>query len=192
MTGAFDRLLLPALNHLVHSENWAQERLRHHARAQVVIVGGPAAVRLRITDQGLFAAGDASVSPDVTLTLPADAPVRMLLDRSSLFSAVRLDGAADIAETLAFVFRNLRWDAEGDLAKLIGDIPAYRLGLVGRSIASGVAAAFRKVADNIAEYALEDSQMLVPPRDLSAFSRDLLTLQNELAKLEQRVARIGG
>jgi hypothetical protein len=58
-------------------------------------------------------------------------PAKLLLDRDALFASVKLSGSADLAECLAFVFRNLGWDIEEDLASVLGDIPARRLALTG-------------------------------------------------------------
>ena len=38
------------------------------------------------------------------VALPADAPLRYLVDPGSVFAAARLSGSADFAENLAFVF----------------------------------------------------------------------------------------
>ncbi|HXE40320.1 MAG TPA: hypothetical protein VN639_17795, partial [Azonexus sp.] len=118
-----DKLLVSALNHLLQGEHWARERLFPHAGAQVAIIGGPLQLNLCIDEHGLLEASEPSGTPEVTVNLAADTPVRLLLDRSTLFSSVKISGAVDIAESLAFVFRNLRWDAEADLANLVGDVP---------------------------------------------------------------------
>jgi hypothetical protein len=72
--------------------------------------------------------------------LPDDAPL-IRADRSaSLFSAATISGSADLAETLGFVFRNLRWDIEHDLSRVLGDIvpgePAAGKGLAQWQLAA--------------------------------------------------------
>ena len=108
------------LNHLLRSEHWALERLVRHAGRQLRIDAGLVDIRLGIDAQGLFVLNEHQGEPDVTLTLPSDILVRALVDRSKLFSSVKLGGSVDVAETLAFVFRNLKWDAEADLAAIRG------------------------------------------------------------------------
>ena len=191
MALALERLVLPALNHLLAAEPWASERLRAHRGAHFRVEAGFMAMQLAIDHNGHIAAADENAVADVTLALPADAPLRLIFERDALFSSVKLSGAADIAETLAFVFRNLRWDAEGDLAALIGDIPARRLVRFGRSLALSLEAAVRNSITNLAEYGVEEADLLVSKRNVAAFSDDVRKLQEDMAALERRISLLG-
>jgi len=96
----------------------------------------------------------------------------------------------DVAETLAFVFRNLKWDAEADLAAVIGDIPAHRLVKIGRSLADSLQVAARNTAENIREYAVEESAMLVVPADMASFGEAVNRLRDDVARLEKRLVKL--
>ena len=185
-----DQLLFAGLNHLLRNENWARERLRPHSGARILIEASPFKLRLLIDEHGLLAAGERDQAPDVTLTLPGDAPLRFMFDRNSLFSSIKLAGAADVAESLAFVFRNLRWDIEGDLAGVVGDIPARRISLLGGRLGKGLQESARRFGENVIEYATEDSSLLAPGRDIDRFGRAVDTLRDDLARLEQRIKRL--
>lgn len=188
-----DRLIFASLNHLLQGEPWAQDRLRLFAGSRVCIEAGPLQLNLRIASGGLFAPADPeSAAADVTVTLPVDTPIRLLVDRPALLSAARLAGSADLAESLAFVFRNLRWDVEGDLAGLVGDIPARRLVQAGSQIARQVQVGGRRLAENLAEYASEDSSLLAARRDIAAFAGAVDGLRDDVARLEKRLAALGG
>lgn len=184
------KLIVAALGHLLGRESWARERLRPHAGAVVRIEGGPLAIGLHIDEHGMLLASEGDAAPDVTLTLPADAPLRLLLDRQSLFAGIRLAGSADIAEALAFVFRNLRWDVEEDLARFVGDIPARRLSLLGNRFAREFSEASRRLTANVAEYVSEEAHIVVPARELSSFASEIDRLRDDLARLEKRVQRL--
>jgi len=185
-----EQLVFGALNHVLRDESWATERLRPFAGAQVLIEGGPLRLHMGIDEHGLLTRGCKDQAPDVTLTLPADTPLRFLLDRRGLFSAVKLSGTADVAESLAFVFRNLRWDAEGDLAGLIGDIPARRLSRFGADMAARLQDSGRRLSENIVEYATEDSALLAPRREIEGFGQAVDGLRDDLARLEKRINRL--
>lgn len=183
-------LLVRVLNHLIAGESWAGERLRGFAGKRVTIEGAPFPVQLRVTAQGDFETAESDDEAAVTITLPSDFPARLLVDRSSLFASAKLAGSADFAETLAFVFRNLRWDAEDDLARYVGDIAARRLVQAGQSLYEWQGQAASNLATNFAEYATEDSDLLVPPRDLQAFGESVNTLRDDVARLEKRLQRL--
>jgi ubiquinone biosynthesis accessory factor UbiJ len=179
-----------ALNHLLKEETWAQDRLRVFAGAKVLIEAGPITLDLLIDEHGLFRHGEQSQQPDVTLTLPADMAFKLVFDRQNLFSTVKIAGSADIAETLAFVFRNLRWDAEAGLANLIGDIPARRLAMFGARLGSQIFDNTRRLTENVVEYTTEDSHLLVPNHDIQVLRQAVNDLRDDVARLETRIARL--
>lgn len=179
------------LNHLIGSASWAQDRLRKHAGARLLVQAGPLfSVRLGLDHAGLFHLASGSDEPDVRLTLPPDAPVRALLDRDNLFSSVKLEGSVDVAESLAFVFRNLEWDIEADLAALIGDVPAYRLVRIGRSLGDGLRQGAGNALANVHEYAVDESGLLPGKDHVSAFGNAVNALRDDVARLEKRLSRI--
>jgi ubiquinone biosynthesis protein UbiJ len=186
----FDKLIFGSLNHLLASENWATDRLRPFSGSQILIQTGLIDLHLLITEQGLFAPAEKTLTPDVTLTLPDDAPVRFLTDRASLFASVKLSGSADIAESLAFVMRNLRWDVEADMAQIIGDIAARRVARTGTYLADQLKESVKRAAENFAEYATEDSSLLVPDREIMIFNSAVDALRDDVARLEKRIARL--
>jgi len=187
-----EALLVKPLNHVLHGSPWATERLRRHAGAHVGLRAGPVVLSLSIDGQGLLQSAERGGATDVTIELGADFPARFLLDRDSAMSAARLSGSADVAETLAFVFRNIRWDAEADLADVIGDIPARRLTLAGTRLAHELRDGSGRLAGNLVEYATEEAGLLVSPASADTFIRDVDRLRDEMARLEKRIARLGG
>lgn len=188
--GGLENLIYRALNHLLREENWALERLRPFSGSQVLVTAGPINLTLRVDKHGLFVHADCSLPVDVILTLPTDAAVKLLLDRSSLFSSVKLSGSADFAESLAFVFRNLRWDVESDLAAILGDIPARRLTKIGTQLGTQVQESIGRAARNAAEFATEDSELLAAPRDVQAFGKAVDDLRDDTARLEKRIKHL--
>jgi ubiquinone biosynthesis accessory factor UbiJ len=185
-----DSVAISALNHVLASESWARERLRPFAGSQALLHTGVVDFYLAIETQGLFAKGAAANPVDVTISLPANAAVNLLTDSKRFFQAVQLSGSADFAETLAFVFRNIRWDAEADLAHFIGDIPAHRVERMRKRLFSEMQDGGTRLVRNLAEYATEDSDWLVPPRDIESFCRDVDILRDDLARLEKRLSRL--
>lgn len=182
-----ETLILPVLNHLVQQETWALDRLRPFSGSQLRVVATPINLSFCISDMGLFEPAQNADSPDVVLTLPSDALFKFLSDRNALFSTVKLAGSADLAECLAFVFRNLRFDIEADLASVFGDIPARRIGLWATDLADQTQNGVRRFSQNIFEYVTEDANILTPTRDIQFFSHAVNTLRDDLARLEKRI-----
>lgn len=186
----FERLIVPALNHLIQKESWAKERLLTFSGAQLQISAGSIRIQLSIDEHGMFALGDDDRTADVVLTLPSDAPAKLLLDRDALFTSVKLSGSADLAESLAFVFRNLSWDIEEDFASVLGDIPARRLAIAGAQLGNQLQNGVKRITENIAEFATEDSKLVAPKREIYAFCQSIDQLRDDAARLEKRIKQL--
>lgn len=187
---AFEPLILPFLNHLIQAETWAGNRLRPFLGSQLLVIAGPVELSFCIDQRGLLTPGNPAHATDVTLTLPADALTRLLFDRSALFSSVKLAGSADLAEGLAFVFRNLHWDIEADMARFIGDIAARRLAVSASRLSEQAQDSVLRTAQSIAEFASEDSGLLAPGREIQAFGAAVDSLRDATARLEKRIQQL--
>ena len=188
-------IALKAINHVLKGEDWAVQRLRAFAGQSLRLELGRLEVPLQIGDSGLLVAQSASDSsvalqPTVTITLPADAPARLLVDAASLGGRVRVSGSAELAESLNFIFKNLRWDAEHDLARVVGDIAARRLVDGGRQLARWQAAQLSNMASNVVEFLTAEQTTLVQRAEMSEFAASVATAGTALAQLESRIARL--
>ena len=180
------------VNHLLAGEDWARQRLQPFAGQTARCELGVLSQTLEITAAGLFSASDTKAPPNVSNRLPADAPLRALTDRPSLLAAAHVSGAAELAETLGFIVRNLRWDVESDLSSLVGDIAARRLFNAGKHVLKWQQAQARNLALNLTEYFSEEQPTIVARHDLMAFRAAVAEAQDELARLEKRVAFLEG
>lgn len=184
-----DRLLVFA-NHLLGSEAWACARLKPFAGQTARLEIGPLSLPLTIDRSGRLTRGDHRAPASVSIRLPDDTPLRWLTDRESVFAAARISGPADFAETLAFVFRNLRWDAEADLAGFIGDIAARRLLGGVRSFVTWQGRRLHNLAVNTMEFLTEEQPTLARTTDLAQFSLDVDALSADCSRLERRLQKI--
>jgi ubiquinone biosynthesis protein UbiJ len=117
-------------------------------------------------------------------------PLKSYQEPRAAFAAARLSGSAEFAETVAFVFRNLRWDVEADLAAVIGDIPAHRSFAAIQNFIALQKRSVTNLGRNFKEFLTEDSQQLVAQRDISAFSQSVEMLRDDLARLEKRISKL--
>lgn len=187
---AVEILVLPFLNRLLDQEDWARQRLLPYVGQMARIEGGPINLTLTVDERGLFSAGASDLSPCVTIAFGNDAPVKLLTDPANLFASARISGTANFAETLAFVFRNLRWDYESDLAGLVGDIAARRFSHLLAIGGDWQRSTARRIGANLSEYATEDSRLLPSNRQIARFCTDVDLLRDDLARLEKRLVQL--
>lgn len=185
-----ERLIVPALNHLIESESWAAARLRPFAGAELVVELGRFRVALVVDGLGLFRPSSGSHAADVVITMPDDTPARLVTARSTLLQSAKLAGKADFAEALGFVFRNLRWDIEADLARVVGDIPARRLDLLRQHVQAQISEGIRRLSVNVTEYVTLETDTVIAAPAIEAFGQDVNRLRDDLARLEKRIQRL--
>src|SRR3569832_2402520 len=119
-------LLPAALNHLLSQEPKAVAMLSAHAGKVACIDTGLMRVRFKVAGDGMLQAAEDKDEPNVTIRVKlADLPL-IAQFRERAFSYVRIEGDADFANTVSQLSRTLRWDAEEDLSRMVGDIAVMR------------------------------------------------------------------
>lgn len=192
-------LSMPAaatINHLLAQETWARTELKLHAGKTAVIDASPAVLRLRVAPDGMVEAASSGAAAAVTIRLKlSDLPL-IAQNRERAFSYVQIEGDAEFANAISRLSQSLRWEAEYDLEKLVGPIAAVRLVQGAKAIVQGAREGQRKVAENVAEYFLDENPLLIRPvvaesfaADVTRFRDDVERASKRLEKLEQKLAK---
>jgi ubiquinone biosynthesis protein UbiJ len=181
---------LLAVNHLLTQAAWARDKLKPFSGHTAKITMPPFEAAFLIQDDGLLAPPAEGAAPEVSISLPATAPLLVLQGPDVLMRAARLEGSVDFAEALGFVIRNLRWDIEEDLSKLVGDIAAHRFVSNAQKFAGRQQLAAQNLAENLVEFVTYEQAMIANRAAIDDFTRDIDTLRDDLARLEKRVARL--
>jgi ubiquinone biosynthesis protein UbiJ len=178
------------INHLLADEAWARASLQRHAGKVAVIDTGHLALRLRVAVDGLLEAAQPDAVPNVTIHVKlTDLPL-IAQNRERAFSYVRIEGDAEFANTISQLSRGLRWEPEHDLERLFGPIGANRLAGGARSAFAAANATGRRLAENLAEFLVEERPVLVRPGDVDDFGADVVRLRDDLERTAKRIARL--
>ena len=187
---ALSATAVATINHLLADEAWARASLQRHAGKIAVIDTGHLALRLRVAADGLLEAATPDAVSNVTIHLKlADLPL-IAHNRERAFSYVRIEGDAEFANTISQLSRGLRWEPEHDLERLFGPIGAHRLAGGARSVFAGVNAAGRRLAENLAEFLVEERPVLIRPGEVDALNADVVRLRDDVERTAKRVARL--
>jgi ubiquinone biosynthesis protein UbiJ len=179
------------INHLLVQEAWATRKLALHAGKVARIDTGVVVLQLRIAADGQVEAA-ADAAPNVTIRMKlSDLPL-MMQNRERAFSYVQVEGDAEFANAVSQVSQGVRWEAEDDLSRLVGDIAARRLVAGGRAVVDAAQATRRRIEENVAEYFLEEQPLLVRPQAVAGFSADVTELRDDVERLAKRIERLRG
>lgn len=179
-----------AINHLLAQEDWARASLRRHAGKLACIDTGHLQLRLRVVADGLLEAGEADAAANVTIHVKlSDLPL-IAANRERAFSYVRIEGDAEFANTVSQLSKGLRWEPEHDLERLFGPIGANRLAGGARSALANARATGRRMAENLAEFLVEEQPVLVRPHEVEEFGADVVRLRDDIERSAKRIARL--
>jgi ubiquinone biosynthesis protein UbiJ len=188
--GGLSAPAVATINHLLAQEAWARAALLRHAGKTACIDTGAVAVRLRVARDGMLEAAAADDVAAVTIHVKlSDLPL-ILQNPDRAFSYVRIEGDAEFANTISQLSKGLRWDAEHDLERIVGPLGAVRLVGGARRAAQGAAGAGRRLAENVAEFLLEERQVLVRPEAVADFADDVNRLRDDVERSAKRIARL--
>jgi len=180
-----------ALNHLLGAEAWARDKLIPYAGQCVEFRSPPLpALRLDILDSGLVRSAAQDAVPNLVVTIGAGALPALLRGEEALLREIGIEGNADLAGTVQYLFRHLRWDLAEDLSKVFGDVLAQRMVGEGKRFVAWNREAAEKLAQNFSEYWIEERPLLARPAEARQFFADVDQLRDDLARLEKRIGTL--
>ena len=177
------------VNRLLDAEPWARERLARFAGETIELSPLPLPpLRVTILEDGrLQAGGDA---PDLTLQVGPGAIFARGRGAEELLRAVALSGNARLAQELASLARNLRWDFEEELSRFVGDIAAHRIAGAARELAAWQVDATKRVNAAATDFLTDEAPLLVRRQQQTQRARAVAELRDALARLEKRIERL--
>lgn len=182
-------LLLPALNHLLAQEPWATQHLQVHAGKVACLDFHFFSLRIKITAPGYVEIAADEQTANVTIHInPANIPL-ILQDKERAISYIKLEGDADLAQTLSELGKNLRWDTEQQLSDWFGDIAGRRLANTGKAVVATLQSNTKKLQENVAEYLLEENPMLIRPARVTEFAQEVGRIRDDVERLIKRVEK---
>ena len=189
-------LLESALNRGISRSSSARGLCRElNARTLSVNVSGGPEFKLSV-DQDRVKAERVeadSPSPDVQLSASPMALLRMLVrDPEGPFrdGSAKLSGDAETAEGFRALLTFASPDAEEELSRIIGDVPARQVSQALSAVASWGEKSALSLGRSLAEYLTEETRTVVSPYELDWFNQEVNQLVNDVDRTSQRIERM--
>jgi ubiquinone biosynthesis protein UbiJ len=152
------------------------------------------AICLAVEDGELVRCDPAADDPDVVIEGPLSGLVQLALaegDMAALSdSGVTITGRADLAQKFERLLSLSRPDPEEELAGVIGDAAAHRVGEAVRQVADWGRRSGAIMAANVREFLQEESRDLPSRYEMDRFERDVQTLRDDVERTEARLRRL--
>ena len=110
--------------------------------------------------------------------------------RARALRDMRIAGNLELAALIQQLAGSLRWDAEEDLSRVVGDVLAHRIAGAGRTLLASSQDNAWRAAQSLSEYWLYEQPLLSSRAALQAFTQSLQQVQTRTSLLEQRLRRL--
>lgn len=139
-----DKLVI-VLNHVLSQEPAAMERLRRQQGRQIAVAWREHHLQWRITPAGLLERATAVQGADLRVQISEQSPVNLMqgLVKGDK-PAMRIEGDVMLASEINWLVDHVRWDAEEDLSRIVGDAAAHRVVTVAKRVVQALSEFVRK------------------------------------------------
>lgn len=98
-----------------------------------------------------------------------------------------IQGDLKVAQRFAEIAQTLDIDWQSELAKRIGDIPAYKLGQLGRNLLSKLNFATTQIQADASEWLVHEKRLMITAAEMSYFNHDVKHVEQHVSALSQRI-----
>lgn len=179
-----------ALNHVLRSAPLAMERLRKHAGRTAAFHVGPVTLAFTIQTTGEVAAAIPGAAHDLDARLSPFLLLRLAAHEEAAFREIEMQGDMELGQDISFLARNLTWDVEDDLSRVVGDIAAHRIVAAARGAREWGRDASLRVAQGAAEYWTEESPLIATRVKIDSFVDGVAELRDAVERLAKRVEKL--
>jgi ubiquinone biosynthesis protein UbiJ len=188
-------LITRFLQHLTNQNNWSRPYLQPFAGKVVQFDFVLAKANLLILEDGSLALSGNNVdnkihAPEASIHVPPSLALRLLAGDEEAKMHIKIDGDTHLATEISKVLRHMRWDIEEDLSKVVGDIAAYKIGVVSKKIFAEAKKQSINVAEMLSEYWQEEKNILAKKRHVEQFNADVDTLKSDVARIEKKLVKL--
>jgi len=183
-------LVAAAINRLTRPAPLSRERLARFAGRTALFRVGPVAVALTVQTTGEVLPAAEAAAADLEVRISPFLLPRLAAHDEAAYRDVETIGDVEFAGEVAFLAQHLRWDAEEDLSKVVGDAAAHRLVSAARAAADWGRDASGRLAAGAAEYWTEEDPLIASRVKVEDFIAGVSELRDAVERLDKRIERL--
>jgi ubiquinone biosynthesis accessory factor UbiJ len=186
----FKPLINFVLQHIMQQNSWAAPHLQAHHGNTICFDFSVAQAKLTILESGELCMAADTASADATVYLPPSLALRLIRKDALAMSMIKIDGDAGLATEVSKILSTVRWDYEGDLSQIVGDVAAYSLVKLGKYKANALKGNGLQLAEMLVEYWQEEQPLMAKKTAVEQFNQSVDTLRQDADRLEKRINKL--
>ncbi|HSI29301.1 MAG TPA: SCP2 sterol-binding domain-containing protein [Methylophilus sp.] len=183
----FKPLIQFVLQHLMQQNDWTAPLLQPYANQTLGFDFKVTQVNLTILPNGELAVAADSATVDATIHLPPSLVMRLMRKDPLAASLIKIDGDVALGIEVGKILSAVRWDVEGDLSKVVGDIAAYQVVELGQEKFKQLQANARNLGEMLVEYWQEEQPLIAKKTSIEHFNQSVDRLREDADRLQSRV-----
>ncbi len=186
----FKPLINFVLQHIMQQNSWAASHLQAYHGNTLCFDFSVAQANLTILESGdLCMAADTAIA-DATVYLPPSLALRLIRKDPIAMSLIKIDGNAGLAMEVSKILSAVRWDYEGDLSNIVGDVAAYTLVNLGKYKINGLKGTSLQLAEMLVEFWQEEKPIMAKKTAVDQFNQSVDTLRQDTDRLKKRLEKL--
>ena len=178
------------LQHLLAQNSWANALLQPFSSKSIQFKMGLFTSTLVVLENGNLAIAGETNTPDAMVTIPFVLLPRLIAKDETAKMQIHIEGDTHLASELAKVLSHMQWDYEDDLSKIVGDVPAYKIGEFARQTVNTAKETSTNLAEMLSEYWQEEKPMIAKKRHIEEFHAGVDSLRADVARFEKKLQKL--
>lgn len=179
-------VIVAGLNHLLNGAPWAKQRLKCHVDKCIAIRVFPLQFAFTIDGEGRLHTADYATA-DSQIQLDPLLAARIALGDPAATQQIKISGDTQLAADFGNILLTLDWDAEADLARIIGAGASHHIAKLARAFIAWQRSTIVDSAAVLTEYAQEETALITKRKHLETFIAEVDTLRDASARLTKRI-----
>ena len=178
------------LNHLLSQSSWALPRLAVFAGKTARFNIAPFSFAYTVQEYGHIITATAEATADATCTISPSLLPRIAVQDEAAYAQIQTSGDAALLSEIFYLSKVLHWDVAEDISHITGDIAAERIVQLAGSAQQQIRDGARNLTEALTEYWTEERPLVAKSTHINSFVKQVDTLRDDIARLEQRINRL--
>lgn len=174
----------------MQQNDWTAPLLQAYANQTLCFDFKVAQVNLTILPNGELAVAADSATADATIHLPPSLVMRLMRKDPLASSLIKIEGDVPLGIEVGKILSAVRWDVEGDLSKVVGDMAAYQVVELGQEKFKQLQANAKNLGEMLVEYWQEEQPLIAKKTSIESFNQSVDQLREDTDRLQSRVDKL--
>lgn len=178
------------LQHLTRQNNWSRKYLVEFTGKVVQFNIAFTKINLLILEDGSLGVATDYAEADATIHIPPSLALRLIAKDEAAKMLIKIEGDSHLATELGKVLQLMRWDAEEDLSKVIGDTPANKAASSSKKALLSAREQSINIVGMLSEYWQEEKPILAKKWRVEQLITEIDTLNSDTARFEKKLEKL--